>query len=234
METLENKSYDLSAHCPRQAAVWYSHTGEKDRPSHVHFYTCCLTAWARADMAEEWLWYSIRNGLYGTVSGWRLCLYLVKLNNNHEMAKIWDLTRKCPGFSWKHHVLLRLSQQASLRIAPGDVVHLWLNMDRRSHAMLRTLLSYCNVSRGFGSATKAPFTAAACLLSSISLEFDCSGWKLPESSKAEMMSMTHPPLPFYKHLESQTKDRQSALLRVQRLNFPENDYFYTPYISGIL
>lgn len=115
VETLENKSYDLSAHCPRQAAVWYSHTGEKDRPSHVHFYTCCLTAWARADMAEEWLWYSIRNGLYGTVSAWRFCLYLV---NWATTTKIWDLTRKCPGFSWKHHVLLRLSQQASLH-SPG-------------------------------------------------------------------------------------------------------------------
>lgn len=107
-------------------------------------------------------------------------------------------------------------------------------MDRRSHAVLRTLLSYYNVSRGFGSVTKAPFTAAACLLSSISLEFDCSGWKLPESSKAEMMSMTHPPLPFYKHLEGQTKDRQGALLSAQRLNFPENDYFYTPNPSVIL
>lgn len=107
-------------------------------------------------------------------------------------------------------------------------------MDRRSHAMLRTLLSYYNVSRGFGSVTKAPFTTTACLLSSISLEFNCSGWKLPESSKAEMMSMTHPPLPFYNHLESQTKDRQGALLSAQSLNFPENDYFYMPNISGIL
>lgn len=48
----------------------------------------------------------------------KVLLVSCQLNNNHEMAKIWDLTRKCPGFSWKHHVLLRLSQQASLH-SPG-------------------------------------------------------------------------------------------------------------------
>lgn len=35
----------------------------------------------------------------------------------------------------------------------------------------------------WSSATKAPFTGALCLLSSISLEFHCSGWEVPEASR---------------------------------------------------
>lgn len=54
---LENKSNGHSAHCPSHAAVWYSHTGDKDRPSHIHFYTRWMTACAHhllyADMAKE-------------------------------------------------------------------------------------------------------------------------------------------------------------------------------------
>lgn len=54
----------------------------------------------------------------------------------------------------------------------------------QSQAMLRSLLSYYNVISGLELAvTKAPFTAAARLLSSISLEFHCSGWEAPEAPR---------------------------------------------------
>ncbi len=50
----------------------------------------------------------------------------------------------------------------------------------------------------WSSATKAPFTALPCLLSSISLEFHCSGWEAPEASRQTWSQWRNTVL--YKHL----------------------------------
>lgn len=49
-------------------------------------------------------------------------------------------------------------------------------------AVLRIFLSYYNVISGLELCDKGPFHRL-CLLSSISLEFHCSGWEVPEASR---------------------------------------------------
>lgn len=71
--------------------------------------------------------------------------------------------------TWDVPLQHRFSQQALLH-HHWDVIQLCC-----SHAMLKTVLSYYSVVLGFCPVTKAPFTAAPCLLSSFSLEFGCSG-----------------------------------------------------------
>lgn len=198
------------------------HTGDKDRPS-ICFYPRCLTACPHylksADTPGKEIVSIIPSETAFTAQSVvkeYACSVMVSILSTEQLqAKVWNLTRKVPGSSGKQHtcspgmcsivmyvarVLFGTTRPSRLHSCM-DVIHLLLDLCRCSRAMLKPLLSYYNVSLGFCSVTKAPFTAAVGLLSLISLEFNCSGWKVPESFKAATMSvMAHPSLRFYKHL----------------------------------
>lgn len=79
---------------------------------------------------------------------------------------------------------VRSSSQQALFKCHRDVSHLYrLYVDcgaglRSEVSSLITMSSLV-----WSPVTKGPFTGAACLLSSISLEFLCSGWEAPEASR---------------------------------------------------
>lgn len=96
------------------------------QPVHI---TWCMPTWLKNSSD-----YSIRNGLYGTVSGERLCLqcyvFCILSTEQQLQAKIQDLTRKYPGSSWKHHTcspricstLMRVQRVLSCRTCPSPLV----------------------------------------------------------------------------------------------------------------
>lgn len=76
------------------------------------------------------------------------------------------------------------SSQLALFKCHRDVSHLYrlyVDCGPRLCSEVSSLITMSSLV--WSSVTKAPFTGAACLLSSISLEFHCSGWEGPEASR---------------------------------------------------
>lgn len=94
-----------------------------------------------------------------------VCIYAVSLS---------ETCGTCPS------TVLFSSQQALFK-CHRDVSHLcrlYVDSGPRQCSEVSSLITMSSLV--WSSVTKAPFTGAACLLSSISLEFHCSGWEAPE------------------------------------------------------
>lgn len=130
----------------------------------------------------------------------------ILVTEREPQAKIQDLTRKYSGSKWKHHAcsprMFLCSTGPSPVLPEGPAASPLgchsplLKMHRCSHVMLKTVLSYYNVILGCCPVTMAPFTTAPCLLSSFSLEFRCSGWKVAESWRQRWCRWWHVVAPF--------------------------------------